>query len=232
MGEGPVSVVPPGPKLALNGPELTATTTPRLSSQPHKQVSQINQKHLQPLIKKGLSINTPGQRQNHTTAHYRYSTLLLLGYLLPSSLNVNTSCELWHPHTVHYHSLPGCRWPQTPGVIFNNSSHCRLHKEHTLLTVNSTQTHTLLVQLVCLPRTIYVSQTRYTLYVLQTAKRYQKNRQLTKRTNQITGSELWAAIGCPLWWRHLVNTYGVKAWCGWLGQWCVRWLLNTGPTVS
>jgi len=23
-------------------------------------------------------------------------------------------------------------------------------------------------------------------------------------------------------WRHLVNAYGVKAWCGWLGLRCVR----------
>ena len=23
------------------------------------------------------------------------------------------------------------------------------------------------------------------------------------------------------WRRHLVNAYGVKAWCGWLGRWCV-----------
>jgi len=30
----------------------------------------------------------------------------------------------------------------------------------------------------------------------------------------------------------LVNAYGVKAWCGWLGQWCVSWLLTTSPVVS
>jgi len=32
-----------------------------------------------------------------------------------------------------------------------------------------------------------------------------------KLSRRCYGSELWAAIGCPLWWRHLVNAYGVKA---------------------
>jgi len=27
-------------------------------------------------------------------------------------------------------------------------------------------------------------------------------------------TEPGAAIGCPFWWRHLVNAYRVKAWCG------------------
>jgi len=44
-------------------------------------------------------------------------------------------------------------------------------------------------------------------------------------------NEKWAAIGCPLCCRHLVNAYGVKAWCGWLGRWCVRWLLTANPVI-
>jgi len=27
-------------------------------------------------------------------------------------------------------------------------------------------------------------------------------------------------------WCHLVNAYVVKAWCGWLGRWCVSYLLS------
>jgi len=38
----------------------------------------------------------------------------------------------------------------------------------------------------------------------------------------LSGSINKYAIGCPLWWRHLVNAYGVKGWCGWLGRWCAR----------
>jgi len=25
--------------------------------------------------------------------------------------------------------------------------------------------------------------------------------------------------------------HSVTAWCGWLGRWCVRWLLTAGPIV-
>jgi len=33
--------------------------------------------------------------------------------------------------------------------------------------------------------------------------------------------------GGAIWW---ILT-GWKAWCGWLGRWCVRWLLTAGPVV-
>jgi len=28
-----------------------------------------------------------------------------------------------------------------------------------------------------------------------------------------------------------LQTWVMKAWCSWLGWWCVHWLLTTGPVV-
>jgi len=33
-------------------------------------------------------------------------------------------------------------------------------------------------------------------------------------------------------WRHLVNAYGVKAWCGWLERWCVVAAALHSRTIS